>query len=467
MKLVYNNNSFKKNLMKMKKMKIRLLPYLIIVGMVLCGFMASAVNVLLALGTVFPEGGGAVGVDEATSVSRTHDDSPDLILHHVEEKVTKIRPHEVKLYTIASQVKKVVHSSSQIVDYYSIDVLEMTTVTIAASTLAAQVELKVADPGIIMQEQTLLVSGVPGYLEDGTTVDPDNNLVLYVVGRSTADYPLVVAMNGVIDSGVMKVPAIGSSKTIIRMGIAGSESQIQCDPYSGVVTKKTQYLQKFMTQIEQTTMFKIAKKEVDWDFSDEDELALFEMKRSMNMTYLLGVKRMRKLRNAHREKAEEVYVTGGVWNQAGKEFSFGGVDIDESSMVAMMKVIFTGSASGQRKVLIIGSDLLERFEKVDYKKLVYAGATEQAYGIEFNSIVSKFGHLYVVHDQTFNDAEMSDCGMVLDPELMTKYTVFDGIRTTNWNNRELAISDSDARGIMEISGLVLRDSDAHARITFA
>ena len=53
------------------------------------------------------------------------------------------------------------------------------------------------------------------------------------------------------------------------------------------------------------------------------------------------------------------------------------------------------------------SDVVEAFEKVDYNRVVYPGTKAQVYGFEFGTIVSKFGTLMTVHDQTLDDLDIS------------------------------------------------------------
>ena len=189
------------------------------------------------------------------------------------------------------------------------------------------------------------------------------------------------------------------------------------------------------------------------------------MKRTMNVTFWKGVRMMRKIKNNRVKKAEETYFTGGIWNQAGKEFSFGGNPITENNIVSLMKTAFVGNSSASQKLFIMGSDLLEKFEQSAYfTRHVREGARNQAYGLEFTQIVSKFGVLNVIHDQTFNDMEMSDCGFILDPDYLRKWTM--GWKVQQFDLKRSAQSDSEARMLMEICGLVLKNPDAHTRVYY-
>jgi hypothetical protein len=354
------------------------------------------------------------------------------------------------------------------VRHYAIDVIELSaslTTAIAAGTSntpKTQADLTTSDDGIFAQDQTILCKNINGYLEDGVTVDTKNPLMLYVIGIGTGGHPTAIPVNGPKISGKRNFPAIAAGTLLTRGGRAGSESQLKTDSYSGVPTDFEQYLQKFMAQIEETTLHKISEKEVDWTFSDLEEEAIFDMKRTQNVTFWSGVKGLIKEKNAYTKKAEEIYFTGGIWNQAGKDYSFSGNPVDENNIVGLMKTAFVGNASSKTKTFIVGSDLLEKFEQVDYHKVVYVGTRKQVYGLEFSQIISKFGTLNVIHDQTLNDLGWSDRGFILDQDFLRKWTM--GWRVENFDLRGTGEADADARALIEICGLVLKNPDAHTRV---
>lgn len=422
---------------------------------------------------VTPAGGGAIDLGADSTVSRTMSDeeSVNLILDQIDTKVTKIRPYDVVLDTIARNIKDVKTSTGQVVRHYAIDTIDATaTVATAVAVGSSQVELITSNKDIFASEQTININGVPGYLADGATADPDNNLQLYVVGKSAAGNPLVVTYNGT-GAGRDGIPAIALNTVLTRFGRAAAESQISTDAYSGVPTDFEQYLQKFIAQVEITDIFKKADKEVEWNFSDAEEEAIFDMKRTQNYSFWRGVKGRKKVKNAHTTKAEDVFWTQGIWTQAGKDFSFGGT-VTATKMTDLMKSAFTGTNSGKRKLLIVGSGLLTDMENLylqgsttGYVANVTVGQRKAAFGIEFTEYISKFGVLLVTHDQSLDDLGFSNNGFILDPDFLRKWTM--GWRVTNFDLRKSAQSDSDARGLMEICGLVLKNPKAHVRITKA
>jgi hypothetical protein len=448
----------------MKKFNFKNSGLLMIVVMLLCSVFGVGGAEMLTADVVNPSGGGAVDVATTTTVTETKVNSDQLILDTIDEKVTKVRPYDAVLDTIARQIKDVKKSNNQVVRHYAIDVLDVTAkVNTAYETGGdAQITLDTDNNSIFANDQTILVKGIPGYLEDQTTQDTANDLMLYVISKSNGK-PVVVPINGKKTGQTLNtIPAIAKDTELLRMGRAGSELQIQSDAYSGVPTDFEQYLQKFMIQIEESTLFAMADKEVDWNFNDQEEEAIFEMRQTTNNSLWFGVKGKRKLQNSRASKAEDIYFTGGIWNMAGKEFDFEGETVSSVNLVTLMKEAFTGNASGKVKILIAGSGLLEALEQVEYTKTVSVGAKSQKHGIEFNSIVSKFGTLLIVHDQSFDRAFKTNCGFILDADYLRKWTM--GWKTQKFDFKSSGEKDAEGRMLMEIYGLVLKNPNAHMRV---
>lgn len=461
--------------MKQKLLKLKDSGLFMVIVMLLCTLLGVFDGSAMTADAIALDKGGSVDTNAMTSVTDTRDRSENLILDDLDERVTKIRPHDVPLETIARSIddQRVVgdgekDATGQVVRHYAISTIELvaTTTTAITDTGATQVVLETTDKDIFACDQTILVEGVQGYKPDGT-VDPLRQLMLYVIQKDTSGHPIVVAVNGKPSGsgGLTTIPAIASGKKLTRAGRAGAESQIQTDAYSAVPTDFEQYLQKFMAQVEVTSLFERAKKEVKWTFTDQEEEAVFDMRRTMNVSFWRGVKWKIKVKNAHTKKAEDIYFTEGIWTQAGKEFSFNGVAVTADSIVALMKHAFTGNNSGKRKTFIVGSDLLEALEKVEYTKIVNVGSRLQAHGVEYTTIVSKFGTLLIAHDQTLDDQGMADKGFILDADFLRKWT--HGWRVQDFDFKGSGQSDSDGRALIEICGLVLRNPDAHSRVSLS
>ena len=92
----------------------------------------------------------------------------------------------------------------------------------------------------------------------------------------------------------------------------------------------------------------------------------------------------------------------------------------------------------------------------------WEGAKAQAHGLEYNSIVSKFGTLLIVHDQSLDRATRANTGFILDPDMARKWTM--GWKTQVFDFKKSGDKDAEGRMLMEICGLVLKNPKAHSTV---
>lgn len=161
---------------------------------------------------------------------------------------------------------------------------------------------------------------------------------------------------------------------------------------------------------------------------------------------------------------DEVFLTGGIWHQAGQEFSYTPGNLDNNGMISLMRKAFTQGAGSTRKIMVAGSGLIEDLSKFDYSRTVSSGDTETIWGVNFNKIVSKFGTIYVAHSEIFDLCGMPECGMVIDPEYLTKYS-HQPFTADRISFRKQGVRNTEAIVLTEASCLILRYPDAHLRIT--
>lgn len=405
-------------------------------------------------------------VNEGNTIASTKTDSVNLILDQIDKEVVKVRPMNVVLDTIGRSVKSVSQSKSQEIRHYAIDAIDLTTTLNTAHTNAAltQIALDLVDNTIVANDQTLICIGVKGFVPGTATASP-KDLILYVMGKNDAGQPIVKAVNGSGSTGT--IPAIAKDTVIMRAGRALSETQLQTDAYSGNPTDMAQYMQKFGAQIEESTMRKIADTEVDWGFSDLEEEAVYDMRRTQNISFWLGEKNKLHITNSRSKKAEDIYFTEGIWSQAGKQIALGATTttLTSKDIVKLMKHTFTGNESGTTKLIIYGSDFLEAVENIEFTKNVTLGSKSQAYGLEFSSIISKFGTLQGIHDKTLDDMGMADKAFILDADFLRKWTM-------GWNVKDLDFKsngekDVDGRSLIETCALILKNPNAHSRVALA
>ena len=213
-------------------------------------------------------------------------------------------------------------------------------------------------------------------------------------------------------------------------------------------------------QVEQSTLQRLSNKEVGWTMSDQEEAAVYDMRMGMEKSFLFGVARQ----IWDPIKKEHVYFTGGIWSQAGKDFVLEkSVDLTVSKMVDLMREACTGNSGSKRKILIGGSGLISRISKLDYTRIITAGRHVSKWGIDFTELRSKFGCLYLLLSEVFDEVGMEDEGIVIDPEYIQKYTHIP-FSTEQLNLKKSGVRNVDALVMTEASCLVLRYPKAHMRV---
>lgn len=446
-------------------------PVWIILSLVAAAVLLSLVSgdAACVLAAVIPAaGGGKIISGEPLTRDLALRESDGLIKNEIDDRITKIRPMSTPIDQL-SRWAGARKASSMVVDYYSVDI-KPTKATMSKAytepesgsvTSAAQkVTIDTSNNDIFEVSETVLVQGVKGYEPDGTT-QSKSDLVLYITSKEENGTLNVYAINGKkIGSVENCVPSIPNSTTLIRMGRAATELDVQTAQFEALPVKEQNNCQIFKIQVEQSTFQKIAAKEVQWDFSDSEEAAIYDMRLGMEKTFMFGVKRT--LYDSR--KKENVSLTGGIWWQAGKEYEFDpSKELTQDDLIDIMKEAFTGNGGNKRKVLIGGSDFIGRINKLEVTKVIAADDEYVKWGIDFSEIRSKFGKFYVLYSEVFDDCGMSDYGFVFDPEFVTRWAHVP-FGHQKLDLKSAGIRNTDAVVMTEASCLTLRYPAAHMRI---
>ncbi len=92
--------------------------------------------------------------------------------------------------------------------------------------------------------------------------------------------------------------------------------------------------------------------------------------------------------------------------------------------------------------------------------------TVTRWGIDFSELISKFGSLYVVHSEVFDQCGHESDGMVIDPEYLVKY-VHVPFRVERIDLKGAGVRNTEAVVVTEASCMALRHPKAHVRVTLA
>lgn len=399
-----------------------------------------------------------------TTIETVNTQSPELLMNEVDKRVVKIRPMSTPLDQI-SRWAGARHAGSMIVDYYSVDTKPMSATFKKTAVPEDSDEnseyvcaaLKTDNNRIFQPTDTILVPAVDTVDRDGSKSD---SLILYVYGisESTGDV-MVIPVNNYSD-GKYRLPDINSGTKLIRMGRAATELDVQTPQFESVPVKTSNNCQIFKAQIEQSTFFKLANKEVGWDFNDQEEAAVIDMRLGMEKTFLFGTK----CRFTDPVKHDEVLLTGGIWNQTPNTWEYDENGLSTDSVISMMRQAFTENAGSSRKILIGGSGFIHQLHNnIDVTRVVSSQETVTKWGIDFTEMRSKFGSLYVLMSEVFDQCGHADDAMIIDPEYITKYCHVP-FHTEKLDLRTSGVRNTEAIVLTEASCLVLRYPNAHMKV---
>ncbi|MCM1162991.1 MAG: DUF5309 domain-containing protein [Muribaculaceae bacterium] len=392
---------------------------------------------------------------EPLTTAITEAAQPGLLRSHVDERISRIRPSSTPLDQISRMVgaRK---AGSMKVEYYSVDTKPgevQCSKAIAAQTLGygETFSINVKESGIIAPSETLLIPG--------TTVkagDKESALVCYVSEVSKNEitvYPILTEGTASAQVGAIPVDA-----SLVRMGRAAGELDVQTDQYAVIPTKNYNFCQIFKAQVEESLLQRLSDKEVGWSFSDQEESAIVDMRLGMEKSFLFGERSRLSLMSG-----TDVLLTGGIWNQAGKEHVYNKGALDEDTLNDILRKAFTLGAGSDRKVLLAGSGLISALSRLDKVRVVSDTAKKVVWGIDFDSITSKFGTVYVKLSEIFDLCGMPDNGIIIDPEYITKYSHIP-FTAERISFRKQGVRNTEGVVLTEASCLVLRYPDSHMRV---
>ncbi len=404
-----------------------------------------------------------------TTLETMAQQSPELLRNSIAERIAKLRPMSPPVAQL-SRCGRARRAGSMTVEYYSVDTKKTeATVAVAMAGGAGTKKsddlytyvLRTSDDSLFEVSETILVPSQPGYDRKGNVC---GSLMLYVVDRiSTGGLevaPVNAGMTELMGVSAPDMPPLKVGEVLVRMARAATELDVQTAQFAALPQKASNNCQIFKMQVEQSTLAKIADKEVGWTFSDQEEAAIIDLRLGMEKNFLFGC-RAKLFDNT---KNEHIYFTGGIWSQAGREHELLLDALTEGDLVDLCSAAFSLNNGSRRKILIAGTGLVEALSKLPLSRTVSAGETMVKWGIEFKEIRSNFGSLYLLHSEVFDQCGHRNDGFVLDPDYMTKY-VHVPFQAETLDLRRSGQRNTDAVVLTEASCLVLRYPDAHIRVT--
>ncbi len=307
------------------------------------GFMFAVVAIILGSGSVYAladdpaitdpvgdlDGGAGTGVAGANTFTQSQEimenqvKDYDYYIKQINKHIVEMKLESCPIDQILRASTKTQKSKSIIVKYYEIGQRPIkTTLEEAINQTSDGVAhaVKPTNNSVFDFMDTIIFPEILGYDATGSreTLKP---LMVRVVGQDQYQYPLVIAVNGVTNvskGNRWDLPDIPAGATMLRLGRAAGEKDVETASYYELPEPSEQYCQRFIMQAEESIIERMSAKALDWDFSKQERIAMDDMRDGMERSGLFGVKSLTRY-----GKNGNVYTTGGIYWLAGKDIELG------------------------------------------------------------------------------------------------------------------------------------------------
>ena len=414
---------------------------------------------------------------EAVDTENARSASSELLRPDIEKEILKIRPSLTPLDTIMREAKasqmKSFETQYYKVGYKPIQDTVKTTRTKASDASAATACIDVIDvnnPGMWSKDDTIIVMSVSG------AATSDGGFLMLAITDIVNNQPKVFAINGATagtggNAGYTVIPTLTANNILIRAGKAQSEKDMQTSPFGLVPLKESNYAQLFFAQVEESTYEAMHNKEVEIGFTDYDEQNIYDMKMTMENSFLHG----KKARMYDPVDKEEKYFTQGIIRDiaAANTYTYGANRTDytatmtRAKYVDITKKLFTGNCGSEKRVMFAGNNFLAKLSNMDesIQKQLDAGQTEVQFGITFKKLTTNFGELLILHHQLFNmwGEAWTNSALCLDVNNLQK-RVFKTLGSQELDMKTSGQRNVQAKVITETSCLIAKYLETHMLI---
>ena len=307
----------------------------------------------------------------------------NFLTNEIDRRIAKIRPMATPIDQLSRQ-GDVRHVGSMKVNFYTADVkassspmsrdMDRADYTKNGAGEHDTIALAVTDSAIFSVTETIMVPDVNinGSPLTVYVTEIESNMVKGQVVNEVSTYTTEV------------VPFVKEGTEVVRMGRAAGELDVQTPQYETLPKRGENYCQIFKMQVEESTLHRLSNKEAQWGFSDQEEVAIIDMRQGMEKNFLFGTKTRLEAASV---SGDDIYLTGGVWNQPGLDtFNYTKGALTEATLISLCRNSFTGGKGSARKILMGGSDFIEALSQLDCRRIVAGRDSMVRWGLEFREI---------------------------------------------------------------------------------
>ena len=394
------------------------------------GVLFADVTVATGDAPVATEGTAGVATQvagQATTVTAAAEAGGELIQPDIDEGIFLIGTDETVLDGIMRKAKRQTMVSGFEVDHYLIDEQKPSTKTVTAYTAAGDTQAAIpvlsTDRKLFQENGTVLAKGVDGYTNDGQTKLSGIDLMLFVLSKDSSDNPILMAVNGPKTNSTdarCTMPSIPADTELIFLQNACAETQMEVSPDMVIPQPKRVYLQKMIMNSLVSDYFDKQKKRIPFNEAQIAEAMIKQYRRKSNRTLWVGHK-SKFLVDRGKMGQQYVYTTEGLRWQFKRSYEHIG-DWTFGDIIALAKLKFTGENCSKEAWWLMGRDLLEQIQNIDFTKhkdITMTGA--EVWGFACTKLHTVFGDFYLKHEPTLDYLGYSNSGGLLDMQGLVRY----------------------------------------------
>lgn len=381
-----------------------------------------------------------------------------LVQPDIDEQITLIGTDEFVLDGLMRRAKRKVKVTGYEVDHYIIDEQKASVFTKEEYTGSNQkqgvIKLESEDQELFQEYGTILVKGVDGYDEKGKTPIAGTDLMLYIVGKDSSNDPICRAINGPKSNEsdeYCNMPTIPQGTELVILSNALAETQKEVAPDIIIPTPKRVFLQKTAMNQIVSDYFEAQKKRIEFQQATIAEAALKQYRRKNNRTLWVGRKGKFRL-DRGKMGIQYVYFTEGVRWQFKREWEHKG-SWTFADIIALAKMKFTGQDCSKEAMWLMGCDLLEQIQNIDFTKHKDISMTSKTvWGFACTQLHTVFGDFYLKHEPTLDNIGYSNSGGIFDLNGLVRYYIKNEEKSSETIEGEEAKRDA----VISINALALK-----------
>ena len=393
-----------------------------------------------------------------------------LIEDPIDQMVTKMFQSAVAVDQICRHIQNVKQNGMRY-SFWSVDTREiegLITAGLAAASDSLTATLTLDNSNIVDPTDLIVIPSIKGYVAGTATPKALVPLILYVQSVGSGNQVVVQSVNGPLGT-YLGFPAIADDTKFYRLGHAASEGDVQTTPYAALPEPDELYMQIFKTQVMESTISIDSDKKVNWSLNDQNELALYNLRKEIELSYIFGVKGY--IRNTATKRY--VYTCSGIIQQIVEKGTV--ISYDETNpamdftteaelLTRIVKPIFLGNSGSATRYMFAGSDFVAKVAGIpNVSRQIGATESLRKFGIDWKTLQFMSWQIECYQHPLLDEIGLSKCAFVLDLPHVRK-NVFRTMTQDVLDLIKAGIFDGKSTVWTEISSIGLKYPKCHAFI---